>query len=101
MSFNKQILKTNATWSAAFAGVIFAVFFGWMLYYAATANEGTTAHPHILHVPIFSVDSIDRGFEIGPDYGMLALPLFAGAVVFVLALLFRAIVGRFTQNLPE
>ena len=94
-------VKNNLLWSAVSAGLAFCLLFGWMLYYAATATARTVAHPRLLGMPVFSVSPIDRGFSIGPDYGILGVPLACGCAVFVLSLAFGVLAGRLTRALPQ
>lgn len=101
MPHNRQLYKNNLRWSLVSAALVFGGLFSWLLYYAATATEKTNAYPHLLGFPIFRVNSIEGGFEIGPEYGIVILPLIAGAAVFVLSLLFRYATTQFTRSLPE
>lgn len=98
---DRQLFKSNARWSLVSAALLFAVLFGWMLYYAGTATEKTAAYPHLIGLPIFQVRSIDGGFEIGPEYGIIVVPLLFGAIVFAASMLFHGLTKRATRRLPE
>jgi hypothetical protein len=97
----RRTLKSNTLWSLAIGGLVFGVLFGWMLYYAATAQAGTSAHPHLAGMPIFSVHPIDHGFEIGPEYGLLAVPLCSVLVTLALSFICQYIARRLTRSLPQ
>jgi hypothetical protein len=101
MANSQKLYKNDLRWSVAAAGAGFAMLFGWMLYYAATATENTNVHPHLLGMPVFRVQAIDKGFEIGPEYGIVLLPLVFGALVFGSSLVFRYASRNLTHNLPE